>query len=99
MANNYNKQLPRCSFCGKEQTQVERLIAGPSVFICNECVELCNSILEDELSFLPDELPDRKRNAFKLPLPTELKKSLDEYVIGQEKAKRALSVAVYNHYK
>ena len=99
MANNYNKQLPRCSFCGKEQTQVERLIAGPSVFICNECVELCNSILEDELSFLPDELPDRKRNAFKLPLPIELKKSLDEYVIGQEKAKRALSVAVYNHYK
>ncbi len=83
-----------CSFCGKSQHEVKKLIAGPSVFICDECIDLCNDIIRDEV------LPDAEREARgDLPTPLEIKNNLDGYVIGQEAAKRALSVAVYNHYK
>ena len=110
MANNYSKngQTPRCSFCGKDANMVERLVAGPGVYICNECVELCNSILEEEF----DDLQEKKTtagparaargtglNSVRLVPPTVMKQTLDEYVIGQERAKRAMCVAVYNHYK
>ncbi len=98
MANNYNRQGPRCSFCGKEQRMVERLVAGPNVYICNECIALCNDILNDE-AFTEEEENKNQIGPVKLPLPAEMKRTLDEYVIGQERAKRALSVAVYNHYK
>ena len=105
MANYSKNQQPRCSFCGKEASLVERLIAGPGVYICNECVELCNSILEDGGFEAPAENAKGRNGGIKkagqpsLMLPTEMKATLDEYVIGQERAKRALCVAVYNHYK
>jgi ATP-dependent Clp protease ATP-binding subunit ClpX len=83
-----------CSFCGKSQHEVKKLIAGPSVFICDECIDLCNDIIRDEV--LP-ELDKEAKND--LPTPLEIKLHLDSYVIGQQTAKRALSVAVYNHYK
>ena len=98
MANNYGRQTPRCSFCGKEQRMVSRLVAGPNVYICNECIALCNEILNDEEFRIDDGLQE-PTGPVKLPSPAEMKKTLDEYVIGQERAKRALSVAVYNHYK
>jgi ATP-dependent Clp protease ATP-binding subunit ClpX len=99
MANNYgSRQTPRCSFCGKEQRMVNRLVAGPNVYICNECIALCNEILNDE-SFQDQGDARESIGPVKLPLPSEMKRTLDEYVIGQERAKRALSVAVYNHYK
>ena len=98
MANNYSRQTPRCSFCGKEQRMVSRLVAGPNVYICNECIALCNEILNDE-DFLSGDDVHEQIGPVKLPSPAEMKKTLDEYVIGQERAKRALSVAVYNHYK
>ena len=87
--------LLKCSFCGKSQKQVKKLIAGPGVYICNECIELCNEIIEEELSVSSskDEGDDR------LPRPSEIRDFLDEYVIGQDAAKRTLAVAVYNHYK
>jgi ATP-dependent Clp protease ATP-binding subunit ClpX len=85
--------LLKCSFCGKSQKQVKKLIAGPGVYICDECIDLCNEIIEEELSE-PDGI---KWDA--LPKPREIYEFLDSYVIGQDKAKRALSVAVYNHYK
>jgi ATP-dependent Clp protease ATP-binding subunit ClpX len=83
-----------CSFCGKSQHEVKKLIAGPSVFVCDECIELCNEIIRDEL-------PATTQNSGKseLPTPAEIKANLDNYVIGQEPAKRILAVAVYNHYK
>src|SRR5438046_4483544 len=84
-----------CSFCGKSQHEVKKLIAGPSVFICDECIDLCNEIIRDEL---PTGNETREARG-DLPTPTEIKTNLDNYVIGQEPAKRALSVAVYNHYK
>jgi ATP-dependent Clp protease ATP-binding subunit ClpX len=86
-------KLLYCSFCGKSQHEVRKLIAGPSVFICDECVELCNDIIREEL----DDRAERGRE--KLPKPHEIKAVLDEYVIGQQTAKKILSVAVYNHYK
>jgi ATP-dependent Clp protease ATP-binding subunit ClpX len=87
-----NQQL-LCSFCGKSQRQVKKLIAGPGVYICDECIELCNEIIEEEFSDRPScELE-------KLPKPKEICQVLDEYVVGQERSKRILSVAVYNHYK
>jgi ATP-dependent Clp protease ATP-binding subunit ClpX len=86
-------KLLYCSFCGKSQHEVRKLIAGPSVFVCDECVELCNDIIREEL----EEKQERSRD--KLPRPAEIKKVLDDYVIGQERAKKILSVAVYNHYK
>src|SRR6187200_2305646 len=85
-----------CSFCGKSQHEVKKLIAGPSVFICDECIELCNDIIRDEV---PVDAADPKAAKSDLPIPSEIKASLDQYVIGQEVAKRTLSVAVYNHYK
>ena len=86
-------KLLYCSFCGKSQHEVRKLIAGPSVFICDECVELCNDIIREEL----DDRTDRGQA--KLPIPEQIKAVLDEYVIGQQYAKKVLSVAVYNHYK
>ncbi len=83
-----------CSFCGKSQHEVKKLIAGPSVFICDECIDLCNDIIRDEVT---PELDKETKND--LPTPLEIKQHLDGYVIGQQTAKRALSVAVYNHYK
>lgn len=105
MSNEDKKQM-KCSFCGKGQNVVRKLIAGPGVYICDECINICTSILEDEFDFPEEEeyqeapapsaaLPDLGS----LPTPRELKAALDEYVIGQERAKKVLSVAVYNHYK
>lgn len=101
MANDDKKQL-KCSFCGKNQNVVRKLIAGPGVFICDECINVCISILGDEMggpidpgTMLNPEPPDLDT----LPTPHELKETLDEYVIGQDNAKKVLSVAVYNHYK
>jgi len=89
-----NGKLLYCSFCGKSQHEVRKLIAGPSVFICDECVDLCNDIIREEIEEAnPENSEDR------LPSPKEIKANLDEYVIGQERAKVVLSVAVYNHYK
>jgi ATP-dependent Clp protease ATP-binding subunit ClpX len=85
-----------CSFCGKSQHEVKKLIAGPSVFICDECIELCNDIIRDEV---PTEGPGAKAAKSDLPVPSEIKAILDQYVIGQDTAKRTLAVAVYNHYK
>ncbi|MFL0251107.1 ATP-dependent Clp protease ATP-binding subunit ClpX [Clostridium neuense] len=93
MAKFDDKKQLRCSFCGKSQDQVRRLIAGPGVYICDECIELCSEIIADEF----EENPQIDVGA--LPKPTEIKNYLDQYVIGQEEAKKSLSVAVYNHYK
>ena len=87
--------LLKCSFCGKSQKQVKRLIAGPGVYICNECIELCNEMIEEEL----DTGSSSSENGDRLPRPAEIRDFLDEYVIGQDVAKRTLAVAVYNHYK
>ena len=92
MENKDNNKLS-CTFCGKSQDEVRKLIAGPSVYICNECVDLCNDIIEEEVKAEDEEVLDV------LPSPLEIFKQLDDYVIGQEKAKKTLSVAVYNHYK
>ena len=99
---NYKDEKPlKCSFCGKPQNRVRKLIAGPGVYICDECIGVCTSILEDELDFMPEQHCGQMAAARPehLPTPQELKKVLDEYVIGQDRAKIALSVAVYNHYK
>ena len=85
----------RCSFCGKSQEQVRKLIAGQGVYICDECINLCQEIIEEEML----EQPKTKPAAAKLPNPRQIKYALDQYVISQEKAKKVLSVAVYNHYK
>ena len=89
------KKTLRCSFCGKREDQVHRMIQGPGVRICDECVQLCMSILDDGY----DEQAESYETPEELPTPQEIKAVLDEYVIGQEEAKIALSVAVYNHYK
>jgi ATP-dependent Clp protease ATP-binding subunit ClpX len=111
----YDSHL-KCSFCGKSQEQVRKLIAGPGVYICDECVELCNEILDEELIdssspapqpvSRPEEHPQKQRRTpaerisfNQIPKPTEIKKYLDEHVIGQDESKKVLSVAVYNHYK
>ena len=100
MPNFDDDKTLKCSFCGKPQGRVRKLIAGPGVYICDECIGVCTSILEDELDFAPeDRLDQTALEPEKLPTPQELKAVLDEYVIGQERAKIALSVAVYNHYK
>ena len=92
MENKDNNKLS-CTFCGKGQEEVRKLIAGPSVYICDECVDLCNDIIEEEVKAEDEDVLDV------LPSPLEIFKQLDDYVIGQEKAKKTLSVAVYNHYK
>ena len=91
--SNKDSKILYCSFCGKGQNEVRKLIAGPSVFICEECVDLCNNIIDEELN---DGSPDQKLNLYK---PKEIKSMLDDYVIDQDEAKKILSVAVYNHYK
>lgn len=96
MQNDEKKQL-RCSFCGKPQEKVDRMIAGPGVCICNECVELCQAVLEEEPE--NQRRPVREEINISIPKPGEIKRFLDEYVVGQDEAKKALSVAVYNHYK
>ena len=88
-----DNKLLYCSFCGKSQNEVRKLIAGPSVFICDECVDLCNDIIQEELE------DHNESSEFALPKPTEIKDILDDYVIDQDQAKKVLSVAVYNHYK
>ena len=86
-------ELLKCSFCGKSQKQVKKLIAGPGVYICDECIDLCNEIIEEELSESTEVSFDS------LPSPREISEFLDEYVVGQDHAKKILSVAVYNHYR
>ena len=94
MPSKIDKVL-RCSFCGKYQDQVRKIIAGANVYICDECVDLCVDILEDD----PDIMDPYHEDDFRLPKPKEIHAFLDEYVIGQDRAKVALAVAVYNHYK
>ena len=94
MAKSGPEKLLYCSFCGKSQHEVKKLIAGPSVFICDECISLCNDIIRDEIS---EE--GAKLGSSDLPAPRDICAILDQYVIGQENAKRILAVAVYNHYK
>ena len=90
---SYNEDVPRCTFCGKTEHQVRKLVAGPSAAICDECIELCVDIVSEERQHSADV------NALTLPKPAEISAYLDRYVIGQSAAKRTLSVAVYNHYK
>ena len=93
MSFNDNDEKLVCSFCGKPQDMVRKLVAGPGVYICDECIELCNEIVDEEVREQDD---DEVRG---LPKPKEIKSILDQYVIGQEDAKKSLAVAVYNHYK
>ena len=92
--NNSEEKLLFCSFCGKNQNEVRKLIAGPSVYICNECIDLCNDIIKEEIN---ESIDQNDEETFLVP--KEIKDILDQYVIGQEEAKKSLSVAVYNHYK
>ncbi|RKZ98283.1 MAG: ATP-dependent Clp protease ATP-binding subunit ClpX [Gammaproteobacteria bacterium] len=92
--NNSDDKLLYCSFCGKSQHEVKKLIAGPSVFVCDECVDLCNDIIREEMQEVTTDDSESS-----LPTPREINEALDNYVIGQDRAKRVLSVAVYNHYK
>jgi len=93
MAKYDDKNALKCSFCGKSQDQVRRLIAGPGVYICDECIELCSEIIAEELE------EKNQVDISSLPKPQEIKSHLDQYVIGQDDAKKSLAVAVYNHYK
>ena len=94
MARYDEKKQLKCSFCGKTQEQVKRLVAGPGVYICDECIELCSEIIEEEFE---DTKVDAELND--IPKPKDIKVILDQYVIGQDSAKKSLAVAVYNHYK
>jgi ATP-dependent Clp protease ATP-binding subunit ClpX len=91
---NSNDKVLYCSFCGKSQHEVKKLIAGPSVFICDECIDLCTDIIQEEIAKIPKEEGDAS-----LPTPHQIRENLDQYVIGQDQAKKTLAVAVYNHYK
>lgn len=101
MSKTIDNRILRCSFCGKMQDEVGRMIAGPGVCICDECIELCQSVLdgEDPYTARKQEKPQAKQGGFTVPQPREIKKVLDQYVIGQDAAKKTLSIAVYNHYK
>ena len=91
---NNEEKLLFCSFCGKNQNEVRKLIAGPSVYICNECIDLCNDIIQEEIKEATNTAEEES-----FLVPKEIKEILDQYVISQEVAKKNLSVAVYNHYK
>ncbi|TFG61938.1 MAG: ATP-dependent Clp protease ATP-binding subunit ClpX, partial [Spirochaetales bacterium] len=93
MSRGKSDNMKSCSFCGKSSEAARRLIAGPGVFICDECVNVCKKILDEEDDILTSEFMEE------VPIPREIKDYLDEYVIGQEQAKKVLAVAVYNHYK
>ena len=101
MTNNIDdKGQIHCSFCGRPQTEVRRFIAGPGVYICNNCIEACHDILKEEGNIFSDDLPEHLPSGMsELPKPQELFDFMSDYVIGQDRAKRALAVAVYNHYK
>ncbi|MEG3032130.1 MAG: ClpX C4-type zinc finger protein, partial [Enterococcus sp.] len=90
--NTSGNETVRCSFCGKSQEEVRKIVAGPGVYICNECIDLCKEIIDEE--FLDEDV----REFIDVPKPKEILAILNEYVIGQDRAKKALSVAVYNHY-
>ena len=90
--------LTMCSFCGKSHSEVKKLIAGPAVYICNECIEVCSSIMEKELGQSKQTVADTRISTGEVPTPSELNSKLDAFVIGQEYAKKVLSVAVHNHY-
>ena len=92
--NTIKDTLLRCSFCGKTQEDVKKIIAGPTVYICDECIDLCNEIMEEE--YQNDISDDSQHELLK---PSEIKEVLDNYVVGQEKSKKVLAVAVHNHYK
>ena len=96
MAKYEDKKTVRCSFCGKAQENVKRIIAGPGVYICDECVGLCSNIIEEEFEEMCTEEKAQENQSLS---PKEIKEKLDEYVIGQDEAKKSLAVAVYNHYK
>src|SRR5271154_1137778 len=93
MVKRDNKVVIHCSFCKKSQHDVRKLVAGPNVYVCNECIRLCNKILDE------DRKAAVKEEAIKLPTPHAIKDFLDQYVIGQDEAKKVLAVAIYNHYK
>ena len=98
MPNDRDNEI-RCSFCGKTQDDVTRLVEGPGVYICDNCIEFCNALLSDDEEGLPKKRKKKQEQDFVLPKPQEIKQKLDEYVIGQDEAKKTLAVAVYNHYK
>ena len=99
MAKTTDNKILRCSFCGKMQDQVGRMVAGPGVCICDECIGLCQSVLTQEEPYTPRRGSRADQDYISVPQPREIKKALDQYVIGQDRAKKALSIAVYNHYK
>ena len=98
MPNDRDNEI-RCSFCGKTQDEVTRLVEGPGVYICDNCIEFCNALLSDDEEGMPKKRKKKPQQDFVLPKPQEIKQKLDEYVIGQDEAKKTLAVAVYNHYK
>lgn len=98
MPNDRDNEI-RCSFCGKTQDEVTRLVEGPGVYICDNCIEFCNALLFDDEGGAQKKRKKKQNEEFVLPKPQEIKQKLDEYVIGQDDAKKTLSVAVYNHYK
>ena len=98
MPNDRDNEI-RCSFCGKTQDEVTRLVEGPGVYICDNCIEFCNALLSDDEEGMPKKRKKKQERDFVLPKPQEIKQKLDEYVIGQDEAKKTLAVAVYNHYK